>query len=69
MLGQDYTFNPTRQLARDILDARGIVEAVMGNTMGTDDFYEGQGRKDGALKPPFTRKDRMVFLHKAHVFC
>ncbi len=68
MLGQDYTY-PTqldRQLARDLLDARGVEKAVMGNTMGTDDFYEGQGRRDGTLKPPYTREDRMAFLHKAH---
>jgi len=68
MLGKDYTF-PTqldRQLAQDILAARGNVKAVMGNTMGTHDFYEGQGRSDGALKPPYTREERMEFLHKAH---
>ncbi len=68
MLGKDYTYptNLDRQLAQDIFDARGEVEAVMGNTMGTHDFYEGQGRSDGALKPPYTREERMAFLHKAH---
>jgi len=35
-------------------------------TMGCDDFYEAQGRLDGALRPWFTDEDKMKFLRKAH---
>lgn len=35
-------------------------------TMGTDDFYEGQGRLDGALMPWYTEADKIAFLRKAH---
>jgi len=42
------------------------VSAVAGKTMGTDDFYEAQGRCDGALKPGYTDEDKMNFLKKAH---
>ena len=68
MLGKDHTF-PTHlngPLSQDLLAARGSIKMVMGNTMGTDDFYEGQGRTDGALKPPYTIQDRMKFLQKIH---
>ena len=68
MLGQDHSF-PTQldePLARDLLAASEGIETVTGNTMGTDDFYEGQGRRDGALKPPYSIQDRMEFLQKIH---
>lgn len=38
----------------------------IGKTMGTDDFYEGKGRLDGALKPRYTEAEKMAFLRRAH---
>jgi len=67
-LGETYSY-PTgldRQLAEEILEARGEIRAQLGKTMGTDDFYEGQGRLDGALKPRYTEADKMAFLRRAH---
>lgn len=42
------------------------VPVVAGMTIGTDDFYNGQGRLDGALKPWYTEEDKMGFLQKAY---
>ncbi|XP_058504501.1 uridine phosphorylase 1 [Solea solea] len=39
-------------------------ETVIGNTMCTLDFYEGQARLDGAFCS-YTEKDKQDFLHKA----
>ncbi|KAJ8350223.1 hypothetical protein SKAU_G00253530 [Synaphobranchus kaupii] len=39
--------------------------AVIGNTMCTHDFYEGQGRLDGALCS-FSTEDKLEYLHKAY---
>ncbi|XP_004839923.1 uridine phosphorylase 1 [Heterocephalus glaber] len=38
---------------------------VVGNTMCTLDFYEGQGRLDGALCT-YTEKDKQAYLQAAH---
>ncbi|XP_039091606.1 uridine phosphorylase 1 [Hyaena hyaena] len=38
---------------------------VLGNTMCTSDFYEGQGRLDGALCS-YTEKDKQQYLRAAH---
>ncbi|KAM6986420.1 uridine phosphorylase 2 [Aplochiton taeniatus] len=38
---------------------------VIGNTMCTHDFYEGQGRLDGALCS-FSTEDKLEYLRKAH---
>jgi len=38
---------------------------VKAKTMGTNDFYEGQGRLDGALCC-YTESDKMAFLEKAN---
>lgn len=35
---------------------------VRGKTISTDDFYEGQGRLDGAICE-YTEEDKMAFLH------
>eukprot|EP00929_Paragymnodinium_shiwhaense_P100089 TRINITY_DN6213_c0_g1_i1.p1 TRINITY_DN6213_c0_g1~~TRINITY_DN6213_c0_g1_i1.p1 ORF type:complete len:339 (-),score=99.46 TRINITY_DN6213_c0_g1_i1:218-1234(-) len=40
--------------------------ALVGCTMGADDFYEGQGRLDGALSSWYTAEDKLEFLKKAH---
>ncbi len=55
-----------RALAQALYDARlpGI-EAALGQTMCTDDFYEGQGRVDGAICE-YTLDDKMKFLQTAH---
>lgn len=42
------------------------VPAVAGMTMGTDDFYEAQGRLDGALRTSYTEDDKIAFLKKAY---
>jgi len=42
------------------------VPALVGATMATDDFFEGQGRLDGALKTWYSEEDKMKFLHRAH---
>jgi len=36
-----------------------------GITMATDDYYEGQGRRDGALEPWYTEEEKLEFLRKA----
>lgn len=61
-----YATSIHQPLADALLNARGDFEAVFGLTLGTDDFYEGQGRMDGALLPPYTEEERMNFLHRAH---
>lgn len=38
---------------------------VMGKTLGTDDFYEGQGRFDGALSPLYSKIEKQDYLQKA----
>jgi len=42
------------------------IPVVSGMTMGTDDFYDCQGRLDGAVKPWYTDEDKMRFLQKAY---
>ena len=38
---------------------------VLGKTLGTDDFYEGQGRLDGALTPLYTDIEKQDYLQRA----
>lgn len=57
----DYALN------RKILAAKGKIHTVLGHTVGTDDFYEGQGRMDGALDPGYTEEEKMQFLSFAHI--
>eukprot|EP00397_Hematodinium_sp_SG-2012_P037645 GEMP01040825.1.p1 GENE.GEMP01040825.1~~GEMP01040825.1.p1 ORF type:complete len:286 (+),score=70.03 GEMP01040825.1:103-960(+) len=40
-------------------------DAIVGKTMGTDDFYEGQARLDGAATPWYDEADKMAFLQRA----
>ncbi|KAH8295453.1 hypothetical protein KR018_011350, partial [Drosophila ironensis] len=40
-------------------------QTISANTMGTDCFYEGQGRLDGAICE-YTEEDKMAFLKKCH---
>ncbi|MBI4015710.1 MAG: uridine phosphorylase [Candidatus Aenigmarchaeota archaeon] len=53
------------KLAESILKSAGDIKAVLGKTMGTDDFYEGQGRLDGALQPRYKAEEKMEYLKKA----
>ncbi|XP_031834038.1 uridine phosphorylase 1 isoform X2 [Nomia melanderi] len=53
-----------RQLARDLkalANRDDPYDTVIGKTMCTDDFYEGQGRLDGAFCE-FTENDKMEYL-------
>lgn len=58
------------QLAQELLavagEIQGNIKAQIGKTMGTDDFYLGQGRLDGFLEPSYTEEEKMAFLEKAH---
>lgn len=45
--------------------ARAINGFVLGKTLGTDDFYEGQGRLDGALAPLYTDIEKYNYLKRA----
>lgn len=56
------------QLAQELLQcSKDLKEfpTVMGNTMCTSDFYEGQGRLDGALCS-YTEKEKQEYLQAAH---
>jgi len=53
-------------LSEEILSTRGDIRAQIGKTMGTDDFYEGQGRLDGALNPGYNEADKMAYLKQAY---
>ncbi|MCL4144442.1 UNVERIFIED_CONTAM: hypothetical protein GTU68_059285 [Idotea baltica] len=60
---------PSRQEPREELkhlrSARDPFRIVSGKTMCTYDFYEGQGRLDGAFCE-YTEKDKLAFLHDIH---
>ena len=47
---------------------KGLVDypVLLAKTMGTDDFYEGQGRMDGALEPRYSQEDKYRFLNRAY---
>jgi len=55
------------KLGQDLLEVakENSVNAVIGNTISTDDFYEEQGRVDGAVCS-FSASDKMAFLKRAH---
>ncbi|CAD6994306.1 uridine phosphorylase 1 isoform X1 [Ceratitis capitata] len=70
------------RLRKDLLDAatspdggeENAFSVIEGNTMGTDCFYEGQGRLDGAscMKAngePYTKADKLNFLKRCHDEC
>ena len=62
---QHYPTELDRELAKSIAQTRGDIQVVVGKTMGTDDFYEGQARFDGALTPPYTEQERELFWQMA----
>ncbi|KAF6087110.1 uridine phosphorylase 1 [Phyllostomus discolor] len=56
------------QLAQELLQSSKDLKefpTVLGNTMCTSDFYEGQGRLDGALCS-YTDKEKQEYLRAAH---
>ncbi|XP_002733286.1 uridine phosphorylase 1-like [Saccoglossus kowalevskii] len=57
-----------KDLAKELLlckDDSEKFEMVIGNTMSTNDFYEGQARLDGAFCD-YTEEDKMKYLHAAY---
>lgn len=63
---QQYPTGLDKELALEILNVRGEIRTQIGKTMGTDDFYEGQARLDGALNPNYDEDAKIWFLRKAH---
>jgi uridine phosphorylase len=55
-----------QKMSDEIMNSRGEINAVFGNTVGTNDFYLGQGRTDGALKPSYTEDEALAYLKRAH---
>ncbi|CAF0848498.1 unnamed protein product [Didymodactylos carnosus] len=53
------------KIAKEIYDLRGDIPAIMGTTMSTDDFYEGQARIDGAICD-YDMEDKLEFLKRAY---
>nr|CAB3267524.1 uridine phosphorylase 2 [Phallusia mammillata] len=62
-----YPADTNPQLAEDLLKcAKDFkIEAIAGNTMGTNDFFEEQARLDGAFCE-FSRQEKSDFLKRAH---
>lgn len=56
-------FDPT--LAKEILDCRDDIEAVMGGILASDDFYSEQARLDGAFCM-ITEEQKMTYLNRMH---
>lgn len=68
VMGETRTY-PTQldpELAREIYESRGHIPVLLGNTIGTNDFYEGQGRCDGALPPDYGEKEKLAYLQQAY---
>jgi uridine phosphorylase len=68
VLGKTYSF-PTyldsKLISKIESYARATNGFVLGKTLGTDDFYEGQGRLDGALAPLYTDIEKYNYLKRA----
>lgn len=59
-----------KKLVRELkclADVENPYDTIVGKTMCTHDFYEGQGRLDGAFCE-FTEQDKMDYLHKLRDF-
>ncbi len=67
-LGQRRRYRTTldKELTDLLLPPTTDIPVTSGLTMGTDDFYEGQGRMDGALVPGYTEEEKIAFLQKAY---
>jgi uridine phosphorylase len=55
-----------KEMAKAIFEQKGELPVIRANTMGTDDFYEGQARLDGAIIPDYSIVDRFVFFDEAY---
>ena len=68
VLDKTYSFptnldsNLIARIQSSVKTANGL---VLGKTLGTDDFYEGQGRLDGALAPLYTDIEKQDYLQRA----
>jgi len=56
-------YNP--DIVQEIIASATEVPIIAGRTMGTDCFYEGQARLDGAICE-YSEAQKMAFLEKAH---
>lgn len=67
ILGKVVRFPTTldEQLQKQLLECSGEILTATGNTMCTHDFYEGQGRLDGAFCS-YTLDDKLKFLQKIY---
>lgn len=66
-LGQErhYPMELDATIAEGLLSVAKDLPVVTGTTMGTDDFYEGQARMDGALPPNYDEAKRQQFFQRA----
>ena len=67
VLGKEVRYPTTLHagLGKLIYEARGDIKAVIGGTLSADDFYEAQGRTDGAVCE-FSDEERKEFVEKIH---
>ncbi|XP_074623267.1 uridine phosphorylase 1-like isoform X2 [Acropora palmata] len=67
ILGKQVRFPTTldEELQQQLLDCSEDLPTAFGDTMCTDDFYEGQGRIDGAFCD-YKEDDKKEFLQKIH---
>lgn len=54
------------QLVQELLAVAEGIRVKVGKTMGTDDFYLGQGRMDGFFDPGYTTEEHFEYLRRAH---
>jgi len=52
-------------VAKEIYACKGDLSVYFGKTLSCDDFYESQGRLDGAMCD-FSEEEKMAFLKEAH---
>lgn len=74
VLGKDFDF-PTNlntaliseiQAANIVDDVGKEIQLVLWDTVGTDCFYEGQGRRDGVFTPGYSEKEKQEWLKQLH---
>jgi len=53
------------ELCKRVLATSGDIHTIIGKTICADDFYEGQGRTDGAICD-YTIEEKMDFLKQCH---
>jgi isopenicillin N synthase-like dioxygenase len=70
VLGKKRSFDTTfdSKLTRELEDAakRKGFPVVVAKTLSTNDYYEEQGRLDGALEPGYTEADKMAWLKQVY---